>query len=174
MKPFIKILFLSMLSSALIFAEGCGFFKHYDFKGSNIPEDIGTFTVDFFGNEASLVNPQLSMNFTEKLKTKFQTESRLGMQGFGGDYQFSGAITEYRIYPATLNADVGTSQNQFSIKVRCEFNCAKYPEKNFTREFSFFKIFDANQSFESLESQLSTEIIDQIIQQIFAAVALDW
>ncbi|MEI8101071.1 MAG: LptE family protein [Bacteroidota bacterium] len=163
------LLFLAVATS------GCKpFWKYYDFKGANIPADINTFSVTFFSNEAQLVNPQLSMNFTEKLKSKFQTETRLGMVSSNGDYQFAGSITDYSITPASLNADIGTAQNQFNIKVRVEFTCEKYPEKNFSRDYSFFKLFDASSSFQSVEEGLSAEIQTQIVQQIFAAVALDW
>lgn len=164
-----------MLLPLLLLLGGCTpFWKFYDFKGAAIPADIQTFSVDFFSNEAAIVNPQLSMSFTEKLKTKFQSETRLALTNADGDYKFGGSIVEYTITPATLNADVGTAQNQFTIRIRVEFTCEKYPEKNFSRDFSFFKIFDASASFESVEEGLSTDIQNQIVQQIFAAVALDW
>ena len=114
------------------------------------------------------------MSFTEKLKSIFQTETRLALTNGDGDYKFGGSIVDYSIVPASLNADIGTAQNQFNIRVRVEFTCEKYPEKNFARDFSFFKIFDATSTFESVEESLSTEIQTQIVQQIFAAVALDW
>lgn len=165
-----------LLALPLLFLMGgcTPFWKFYDFKGAAIPADIQTFSVDFFSNEAAIVNPQLSMSFTEKLKTKFQGETRLGLTNADGDYKFGGSVVEYSVVPASLNADVGTAQNQFNIRIRVEFNCEKYPEKNFARDFSFFKIFDASATFESVEESLSTEIQNQIVQQIFAAVALDW
>jgi len=150
------------------------FLKYYSFSGANFPDDIETFSVDLFSNEAALVNPKLSIDFTEKLKTKFQTQTKLGLVAQQGDYQISGSIVDYRIDPATLNADVGTAQNQFTIKVKVELSCIKYPEKNKVREYSFFKIYDANQPFESVETPLSEEITDNLTQQIFAAIALDW
>ncbi|MEY3781231.1 MAG: hypothetical protein RLZZ510_1214 [Bacteroidota bacterium] len=166
---------LLMLLPLLLLLGGCTpFWKFYDFKGAAIPADIQTFSVDFFSNEAAIVNPQLSMSFTEKLKTKFQSETRLGLTNADGDYKFGGSVVEYSVTPASLNADVGTAQNQFNIRIRVEFTCEKYPEKNFARDFSFFKIFDASATFESVEESLSTEIQNQIVQQIFAAVALDW
>lgn len=169
---------LILISIALLlsvsFSACKPFWSYYDFKGANIPSDINTFAVDFFANEAAIVNPQLSMSFTEKLKSKFQTETRLALTNGEGDYKFAGSVMEYSITPASLNAEIGTAQNQFNIKIRVEFSCEKYPEKNFARDFSFFKIFDANSTFESVEESLSTEIQTQIVQQIFAAVALDW
>lgn len=167
-----RLLLLLLILTATSF-NSC-FWKYYSFSGANIPPGVETFSVDLFANEATLVNPQLSINFTEKIKTKFQTQTKLGLVAQQGDYQISGSIIDYRIDPATLNADVGTAQNQFSIKVKVEFACPKYPEKNTAKEYSFFKIYDANQPFESVESPLSEEITDNIVQQIFAAIALDW
>ena len=169
-----KMLVLAaFLAVAPLGLQSC-FPPFYSFTGANFPDDVETFSVDFFSNEASLVNPQLSLNFTEKLKTKFQTQTKLGLKAEQGDYHFSGAITEYRIDPATLNADLGTAQNQFTIKVKVEFVCEKHPDKNIIKDFSFFKIYDANQPFESVEESLSNEITDNIVQQIFAYFALDW
>lgn len=170
-----KFLGACLLLPLLLLMSGCTpFWKFYDFKGAAIPADIQTFSVDFFSNEAAIVNPQLSMSFTEKLKTKFQSETRLSLTNANGDYKFGGSIVEYSVTPAALNANVGTAQNQFNIKVRVEFVCEKYPEKSFARDYAFFKIFDASSTFESVEESLSTEIQNQIVQQIFAAVALDW
>lgn len=157
---------------ALLISACCG--RIYNLKGSNIPKDIKTFSVDFFNNEAQLVNPQLSIQFTEKLKTKFQTQTKLNLVTQNGDYHFSGAIKDYRVNPATVTSNSGAAQNQFTITIKVVFECPAYPEKNFTRDFSFFRTFDATTNFSSVENSLSDEITDNIIQQIFAATALDW
>jgi hypothetical protein len=164
---------IALYSIAFLLSSCCG--KIYDFRGVNIPSDVQTFSVDFFGNEAQIVNPQLSLLFTEKVKTKFQTESRLGLTANNGDFHFSGAIRDYRIEPATLNSNSGASENKLTITVKVTFECRKHPELNFTaRDFSFFRTYDAKTNFSSLESKLSDEISDNIVQQIFATVALDW
>jgi len=163
----IKLILPLMLAS-------CGLCRSYDPRGTNIPEDVQIFSVDFFNNEAQIVNPQLSLNFTEKVKTKFQSETRLKLVSREGDYRLSGAIRDYRIEPATRNANTGTAQNQLTITVKVVFECPKHPEKNFTRDFSFFRTYDASSNLSSVENTLSSEISDNIIQQIFAAIALDW
>lgn len=148
--------------------------KYYNFKGSNIPKDVKTFSVDFFKNEAQLVNPQLSLNFTEKLKTKFQSETKLELLTENGDWRFSGTIREYRISPATINNNSTTAQNQFTITVHVVFENKFDKDKNFNKDFSFFRTYNAAKDFSSVESELSEEITDNIVQQIFAATALDW
>lgn len=148
--------------------------KYYNFKGSNIPKDVKTFSVDLFKNEAQLVNPQLTINFTEKLKTKFQSETRLEMATSNGDWKFSGTVKDYRIIPATIDNNSATAQNQFTITIKVNFENQKDSEQNFTRDFTFFRTFDASKDFSSVESVLSNEITDNIVQQIFAATALEW
>lgn len=150
----------------------CG--KFYNPRGTSIPKEIKTFSVDFFNNEAQLVNPQLSLLFTEKVKTKFQTQSTLALITSNGDYRFSGAIIDYSIKPATIDNNSGVAQNQFTISVRVIFECPSFPEKNFTKDFNFFRTFDASKDFSSVENSLSDEITDNIVQQIFAATAFDW
>ena len=163
-----KLLILTLLLNS------CSLFRAYDPRGTNIPEDVQTFSVDFFNNEAAIVNPQLSIQFTEKIKTKFQSETRLKLINGEGDYKMGGIIKDYRIEPATRTANIGTSENQLTIAVRVDFVCDKHPEKNFSKEFSFFRTYDATQSLSAVENNLSAEISDNIVQQIFAAIALDW
>ncbi len=151
--------------------SGCGI---YDFRGANIPKDVQNFSVDFFNNEAALVNPSLSIDFTEKLKTKFQTETSLGMIAENGDYRIGGVISRYEITPAALNAQTGAAQTQFTISVRVDFVCEKYPEKDFSKDFTSSQTFDSGVDFNSVEASLSNELTDIIVQQIFAAIALDW
>jgi len=167
MKTRIKTL-IALLS---ILMSSCGI---YNFRGANIPEDVKTFSVGFFSNEASYVNPSLSVDLTEKLKTKFQTETTLNLKSDDGDYQISGVIKRYEITPAALNAQTGAAQTQFTITVNVDFVCPKHSEKDFSKDFTSSITFDASREFSSVESALSAELTEIIVQQIFAAIALDW
>ncbi|MFM1791828.1 MAG: hypothetical protein RLZZ252_182, partial [Bacteroidota bacterium] len=62
LKNFASLLILVLVTTGL---SSC-FLKYYSFSGANIPPGVETFYVDLFTNEAALVNPQLSINFTEK------------------------------------------------------------------------------------------------------------
>lgn len=168
-----RLLLFSVISLTLVLA-GCGICGSYNLSGSNLPTDIKTISVAFFNNEAELVNPQLSLAFTEKLKTKFQSESKLKLVTENGDYKLSGAIRNYRWTPATLSGPSGGGQNQFTISVHVNFESEKHPEKNFSKDFSQNAVFDASQNFSDVEQQYASDISDKIVQQIFAEIALDW
>jgi len=105
---------------------------------------------------------------------KVQSETRLKLVGSEGDYKLGGVIKDYRIEPATRNSNTGTAENQLTITVRLDFLCEKHPEKNKTKEFSFFRTYDASKNLSAVEGSLSSDISDNIVQQIFADIALDW
>lgn len=155
----------------LFLLDGCGC---YDFSGTRIPEDIRSFSVDLFSKDAALASPQSSIVFTEKLKTKFQSNSKLKLVTSNGDYHFSGSIKDYRVEAASIGQNTGAEQNQFTIVIAVKFASEAHPEKNFEKDFSQNAVFNASESFSSKEEQLSGEIFDKIVQQIFAEVALDW
>lgn len=162
---------IKSVAMAVLLAACCG--RIYDFRGANIPADVNSFSVEFFNNDAPLVNPQLSILFTEKLKTKFQTESRLKLVAEQGDFRFSGAITDYRISQASLDEN-GAAQNQLNITVHVVFFAGTHAEKNYEKDYVFFKTYKADQEFSGIENDLSAEISDVIVQKIYADVALDW
>ena len=163
-----------LIPISLLLSSCC--FGIYDFKGANIPPDVKNFSVEIFKNEAEVVNPQLAILMTESLKTKFQQQTSLGLVQSNGDYDFKSIITQYRVEPASLSPGQGTAQNKFTIAVNVDFKCLKHPEKHkkFPKTYSNFRNFDANVQFSSVETDLAKEIADNIIQQIFADVALDW
>jgi hypothetical protein len=161
-----------ILPLALLLSACCG--KVYNFKGANIPVDVKSFSVSMFKNEAPIVNTELGISMTEKLKTKFQQQTSLGLVENEGDYNFTAVIIDYKIEPVNLNANQGTAQNRFTITVQVDFKCEKHPDKNFNKPYTNFRNFDASSQFQSVEKSFANEIADNIVQQIFADVALDW
>ncbi|MEN9510809.1 MAG: hypothetical protein RLZZ370_628 [Bacteroidota bacterium] len=150
------------------------FLKNYSLSGVNIPEDVRNISVDFFPNEATLVNPQLSQLFTEKLRSKFVGETRLDLIESQGDFRCSGSIKDYRIDPVAVQNNAAATQNRLQVAIKVKFECPLHPELNFEDVFSFFADYDATANFQSLERGLAEQVCDQIVQQIFNKVALNW
>jgi hypothetical protein len=120
------------------------------------------------------VNPRLSQVFTEKLRSKFLNETRLSLVESEGDFRFSGAISDYRIDPVAVQNNTAATQNRLMMTVNVKFEAPTHPELAFETPFSFFIDYDAAQNFQSLENSLSEQLSDQIVQQIFNKVALNW
>lgn len=156
-------LFLSLM--------GCGI---YSFSGTSIPPEVETFSVEFFENKATIVAPTLSQTLTEKLKTKFISETSLEIVEYDGDFSFSGYISGYDIKPVTASSTENAQLNRLTIRVMAKLDCEKVPKLNFEQTFENYQDFDAAADFSSIEEQLINEITDMIVQRIFNEAAINW
>jgi hypothetical protein len=152
--------------------QSCGI---YSFTGTNIQPDVKTIQIDFFPNNAMLVEPTLSTVFTQQLQDLFLQQTNLDLVKSGGDLQFEGEITGYKINPMTATAEQTAAQNRITITVNVRFYNNKFEEDNFERTFSFFYDFPADQSLTgSLLETAYEEILTRITQDIFNASVAKW
>lgn len=147
----------------------------YSFTGTNIQPDVKTIQIEYFPNNAVLVEPSLSQKFTTDLQDLFLRQTNLDLVKSGGDLQFEGEITGYTIRPMTATAEQTAAQNRLTITVNVRFFNNKLEEDNFEQTFSHYYDYDANVilSGSSLEDAF-TEIIERITQDIFNASVAKW
>ncbi len=162
-------LFLFLISITLI--SNCGIYK---FNGGSTG-DAKTIQVDFFPNQASLIEPQLSQRFTQETQDLFLRQTNLDLTNTGGDLRFEGEITGYRINPMSATSQQTAAQNRLTITVNVRFYNRLKEEEDFEKQFSFYSDFDANAQLSGgvLESALD-EILKRIIQDIFNAALGNW
>jgi hypothetical protein len=161
------ILILTIISS-----QSCGI---YGFTGTTIHPDVKTVQIDYFPNNAVLVEPSLSQEFTIKLQDLFTTQTNLTLVKSGGDLQFEGEITGYKINPMTATAEQTAAQNRLTITVNVRFFNNKVEEDNFEQTFSHFYDYDANaQLTGGVLDDAFTIILERITQDIFNASVAKW
>ena len=162
---------LPLLAAALLLSA-CGI---YSFSGTSIQNDVETVAIDFFEYRAEKVNPSLSSDLTEALRTRFRRMTRLEQVEQDGDLEISGEITGYDVRPASVSADEIATQNRLTVSVRVNFTNRKYPEDDFEgKSFSAYADYDSNNSLDAVESSLCSEIIDKLIEDIFNATVAQW
>lgn len=157
----------------LVFAtQSCGI---YSFTGTNLHPDVKTVQIDYFPNNAILVEPSLSQEFTIKLQDLFTTQTNLTLVKSGGDLQFEGEITGYKINPMTATAQQTAAQNRLTITVNVRFFNNKLEEDNFEKTFSHYYDYDANaQLTGGILDDAFYEILERITQDIFNASVAKW
>ena len=163
------IIVLSVTLSLLL--NGCGV---YNFTGAK-PVDAKTFQVNYFQNNAPLVEPGIERTFTLELQDIIQSQTNLNLVSQGGELLYEGEITDYRITPMTATADQRAAQNRLTISVNVRFTNKNKEDDNFEKSFSFFYDFDANQQL--VGSQLSSAldvIFERITQDIFNESLAKW
>ncbi|MCD9583899.1 LptE family protein [Tenacibaculum maritimum] len=169
MKTYIYIFFASIILGLSIISCGA-----YSFTGGNTG-DAKTIQIDFFPNQASLVEPSLSQKLTLDLQDLFTRQTNLTLTSSGGDLHFEGEITDYRITPMSATAQQTAAQNRLTITVNVRFTNRLNEKDDFEKQFSFYDDFGANQqlSGSALEGVLST-ILERITQDIFNASVAKW
>lgn len=162
---------LLLLAAALILG-GCGI---YSFSGTSIDNDVDTITISYFEYKAQTVNPSLSNDITEALRTRFRRMTRLEQVEQDGDLEISGEIVGYNVAPAAVAADEIATRNRLTVTVRVSFTNRKYPEDDFDgKSFSAYADYDTTNTLDAVESTLCAEIVDKLIEDIFNATVAQW
>ena len=168
MKTFNNILIVLII----ITTQSCGY---YSFTGTNLHPDVKTVQIDYFPNNAILVEPSLSNEFYRKFQDLFLQQTNLSLVKSGGDLQFEGEITGYKINPMTATAQQTAAQSRLTITVNVRFFNNKVEEDNFERTFSHYYDYDANtQLVGGALDEAFNIIIERITQDIFNASVAKW
>lgn len=161
----------SLLFLVLTTLNGCGV---YNFTGTgNI--NATSFQVNYFLNNADLVEPGIERTFTIKLQDLIQNQTPLNLTNTNGDLVYEGEIVQYRISPMTATANQTAAQNRLYMSINVRFTNKNNPEEDFERTFSHFYDYPANQQLigASLNTALE-EIYERITQDIFNASLAKW
>ncbi len=92
----------------------------YNFTGTG-KIDAKTFQVNYFQNNAELVEPGIERTFTLRLQDLIQNQTNLTLTNSNGDLLYEGEIVNYSITPMTATSDIRASQNRLTITVNVRF-----------------------------------------------------
>lgn len=163
------ILFAMFL--AVIFS-GCGV---YSFTGASIPPGAETISIQYFPNNANLVEPTLSPTFTDALRDRFASQTTLDLVDNAGDLQISGAITAYRVIPVAITGDQIAAQNRLEVTVKVDFVNTLEEENSFYNEnFTRYVEYDSEQDLSAVQGQLIEELTQILIEDIFNKAVVNW
>ncbi|MBA6153275.1 LPS assembly lipoprotein LptE [Gelidibacter maritimus] len=160
----------------LIFSLGlfynCGY---YSFTGISLPAGTRTYQVNYFQNEAPLIEPGLERTFTNSLADLIQNQTSLQLVTSGGDITYEGEITEYRISPTTATADNTAAQNRLTIGVRVRYYERNNPDNDLNQQFSFFYDYPGQAQLVGAQKDTAiAEILERITQDILNATLGKW
>ena len=167
-----KIVLYSILIISTLTLIGCG---AYSFTGASIPADTKTFQVNYFQNNAILVEPGLDRQFTLALQDLLLNQTNLELVTSNGDLVYEGEITEYRISPTTATANNTAAQNKLTITVNVRFFNRKNDEDDMEQRFSFFYDYEGDANLVGAQKVIAIEaIFERLTQDIFNATLAKW
>ncbi|WP_432714640.1 LptE family protein [Pedobacter sp.] len=147
------------------------------FSGASIPLEMKTIAVEFFENNAQLVVPTLSQQFTEDLKNRIRSQTRLSLKQGDADAVLEGRITNYDIRPVSLtdNEQFTSGSSRLTITVAAKYTNNLDPKQSFEESFTRYKDFALNsQSLQALEPQLIKDINVMLTEDIFNRAFAQW
>ncbi|MNP96474.1 hypothetical protein D3C85_90570 [compost metagenome] len=146
----------------------------YNFTGTG-KIDAKTFQVNFFQNNAELIEPGIDRRFTLELQDLIQNQTNLNLVPNGADLVYEGEIVDYRISPMTATADQQASQNRLKIRVNVRFTNKNKETDDFEKTFEFYYDYPATQQLvgTTLDTALK-EIFERITQDIFNESLAKW
>ena len=160
------------IALAMLLVSSCGI---YSFSGTSIQPDVNTITINYFEYKAPKVNPSLSNDITEAIKTQFRKMTRLEQVEMDGDLEIIGEVTGYEVRASAVAAGDVVAKNRLTVTVKVDFQNRKHPEDDFSaKSFSAYAEYDSTNSLDSVESSLCQEIVDKIVEDTFNATVAQW
>jgi len=146
----------------------------YNFTGTG-KIDAKTFQVNFFQNNADLIEPGIDRTFTLTLQDLIMNQTNLNLVSNGGDLVYEGEITDYRITPMTATADQQAAQNRLSIRVNVRFMNKRKETDDFEKSFEFYYDFPGRDlPTGSVLNEAIRVIFERITQDIFNQSLAKW
>lgn len=166
-----KKIHLLLILIVLFTTNSCGI---YNFTGTG-KIDAKTFQVNFFPNNADLVEPGIDRTFTLALQDILQNQTNLNLVKNGADLTYEGEIVDYRISPMTATADQQASQNRLKIRVNVRFTNKNKETDDFEKTFEFYYDYPATTQLQgTILNTALKEIFDRITQDIFNESLAKW
>ena len=165
-----KILRLLIL---FLIASSCS--VKYSLTGASIGPETKTFQVNYFQNNAPLIEPGIERDFTNKLIDLLINQTSLELVKSNGDLTYEGEIVEYRISPTTATANNTAAQNRLTVSVNIRFYDKNDSEADFKKRFSFYYDYPGNvQLIGGQRDTALDEIFERITQDVFNASLAKW
>ncbi len=168
MRIFSSIAFLACLSAIMTSCK-----ISYSLSGASTG-NLKTVSVAYFQNRAALAPPILSQYFTEQMRDMVERQTNLILVNGVGDAHFEGEIMVYSTRPMAISGADRVELTRFTIGIRVRYTNIMDDELSFEDTFSQFRDFESQLPFESVQADLSEQIIEDISEDIFNRAFVNW
>lgn len=147
----------------------------YKFNGASIDyTKTKTIQLADFPIQSSYVWGPMGPMFNNELKDKFASNTQLRQVSRNGDLKIEGEITQYSQRNKSVSAEGYSAQTELSITVNVRFTNTKNHNEDFERQFTSAKTYDTTKSLASVQEELVTQMVKDLVDQIFNATVANW
>ncbi|KPL17135.1 MAG: hypothetical protein AMS26_02085 [Bacteroides sp. SM23_62] len=145
----------------------------YSFSGANTGV-LETVSIDFFQNRSALAPPALGQYITEEFRDLCERQTNLTLITGPGDAHFEGEITVYSTRAMAISGDDRAALTRFTIGVKITYTNNLDPDLSFEETFSQYRDYESSLQFESVRSELTDAIVEEINEDIFNRAFVNW
>lgn len=165
----------TFITSLLIMLVAAGCTVQYKFNSASIDyTKVKTISILDFPNQATLVFPPLSQEFTESVKDYFARQTKLKLVPKEGDLNIEGEIVGYDLTPMSTQADGYASETKLTVTINVRYTNTTNPDEHFEERFSAYRTFEATRMLDDVQAALCNEICKEIAEQIFNKSVANW
>jgi hypothetical protein len=147
---------------------------NYSFTGASIPPEVKTINIQYFPNNAPLIEPTLSQKLTDALRDKFSSETSLDLVTDGGDLILEGSIIDYNTRPVALQSDDQAALNRLTIKLDVTFTNTFDDNMSFETTFERYADYSSDRNLQDVQDALIEEINQTLVEDIFNKAVVNW
>lgn len=135
---------------------------------------VKTIQIADFPIRSSYVWGPMGPMFNNKLKEQYADHTKLSQVKRNGDLKIEGEITNYSQRNKSVSAEGYSAQTELSITVNVRFTNNTNHQEDFEQQFTATTSYETTQSLAAVQEQLVTEMIEDIVDQIFNATVANW
>jgi len=147
----------------------------YRFNGASIDYTMTkTIQIDNFPIRSAYVWAPMQSIFQNRLTEVYMSQTKLRQVNKNGDLQLAGEIIAFDQFNKGISSDGYSSQVQLKMTVNVRFvNNSKHTD-DFERQFTATSEYDASQQLNAVQEELVTQMVKDLVDQIFNATVANW
>lgn len=162
-----------MVLCCIVMMHSCSI--SYSFNGASIDyTKVKTIQIADFPIRSSYVWGPMGPMFNNKLRDQFADHTKLTQVKRNGDLKLEGEITQYSQRNKGVSSEGYSAQTELSMTVNVRFTNNVDHEQDFERQFTATTSYETTRSLNSVQEELVTQMIKEIVDQIFNATVANW
>ena len=147
----------------------------YRFNGASIDyTTTKTIQIDNFPIRSAYVWAPMQSIFQNRLTDVYANQTKLRQVKKNGDLQLAGEIVAFDQFNKGISSEGYSSQVQLRMTVNVRFVNNKKHTDDFERQFTANSEYDASQQLNAVQEELVTQMVKDIVDQIFNATVANW